>query len=168
MRKRRTRARLHGPERNSEFLGHFALREVAPVRERDHLALTFGQRFQRAVHAPLHPRAFGALVGPGLERRLVRCLGRRLVARAAPVDDRVARDAVQPRRTRAALGLVGAGGAPDGDERLLECVLGAAAVAEATQREAEDWPGVTLVQLLERGPIARAGPLNQLPVRAHG
>src|SRR5438105_15815206 len=160
MRKRRARARLHGPERNSEFLGHLALREIAPVGERDHLALALGQRLERAVHAPLHPRAFGALVGTGLERRLVGRLGRRFVARTAPVDDRVARDAVQPRRTRTALGLVGAGRPPAGSERLLEGVLGAAGVAQAPPREPEDGAGVTLVQLLERGPITRTGPLN--------
>src|SRR5438094_5740954 len=154
MRKRRARARLHGPERNSEFLGHLALREVAPVGERDHLALALGQRLECAVDTPLYPGAFGALVGPGLERGLVRRLGRRLVACAAAVDDRVARDAVQPRRARPAFRLVRARRPPDRDERLLQRVLGAAAVTEATECEAEDGAGVALVELLERGPIA--------------
>src|SRR5262249_38148058 len=60
------------------------------------------------------------------------------------------------------------GRAPDGGERLLEGVLGAAAVAEASQRETEDGAGIAPVELLERGPVAGAGPLDQLPIRAHG
>src|SRR4029079_2527150 len=73
-----------------------------------------------------------------------------------------------PRCTGPALRLVGTRRAPHRDERLLQRVLGTAAVAKAAQREAEDRTGIPLVELLERGPVARAGPLDQLPVRAHG
>src|SRR5438874_1046771 len=52
VRERRTRARLHRAERNPELRGDLALREVAPVGERDHFALAVGKRLERAVHAP--------------------------------------------------------------------------------------------------------------------
>ncbi len=105
MRERAARARLHGTERNPERLGDLALREIAPVRERDHLALALRQRLERAVHPPLRPRLLGALVRAGLERRLVGRFGRRLVPGAAAIDDRVARDAVEPRRAGPRSGL---------------------------------------------------------------
>src|SRR5436190_6143907 len=145
MRERRPRARLHGPKRNSELVRDLALGEVAPVGEGDHLALALGQRLERAVDAPLHPRALGALVRAGVERRLVGRLRGRLMARAAAIDDRVARDAVQPRGAGPAFGLVRPCGAPDRDERLLQRVLRAAAIAEAAQREPEDGTRVPLV-----------------------
>src|SRR5262249_1977806 len=132
-----------------------------------HLALALRQCLEREVDAPLHPGPLGALVRAGVERRLFGRLRRRLVAGAAAVDNRVSSDSVEPRGAGPALGLVRPRGAPDGNERLLERVLGAAAVAQATQREAEDGTRVALVQLLEGRPVARPGPLDQLRVRAH-
>ena len=43
-------------------VGDLALREVAPVGERDHLALPLRKPLERAVHLPLRPRLLGALV----------------------------------------------------------------------------------------------------------
>src|SRR5262249_43004563 len=83
-------------------------------------------------------------------------------------DDRVSGDAVQPRRAGPALRLVGARRAPDRDERLLYRILRASSVPEPPQGETEDRTRVTPVQLVERGPVPLAGPLDQVPIRAHG
>ena len=68
---------------------------------------------------------------------------------AAAVDDRVARDRVEPGGARAAVGLVRAGGAPDRGERLLDCILGAHPVAEPPEGEAENRPRIAVVERLE-------------------
>src|SRR4029078_1110835 len=47
-RQRRPRSCLHRSERDAEELCDLALREAAPVRERDHLALALVELFERA------------------------------------------------------------------------------------------------------------------------
>ena len=62
-----------------------------------------GSVLERAVDAPGDPGLLGLGRRARLVGRRVGRLGRRLVARAAAVGDRVARDRVEPRRDRAAL-----------------------------------------------------------------
>src|SRR5205823_7387395 len=117
----------------------------APVGELDHGALVRGQFLECAVDAPGYPALLCLLRRAGGERLLLGRLDRRLAAGAAAVDDRVPRDGVEPGAAGAALGLVRAGRAPDRREGLLDGVLGAPAVAEAAQGEAEHRPRVALV-----------------------
>ena len=124
-----------------------------------------GQLLERAVHAPGEPRRLGVLGRAALAGRLVGRLHRRLRPPARAVDDRVPRDRVEPGAALAAFRVVARGRAPDRGERILERVLGPAAVAEPAQREAEHRPRVAPVELLERVAIAVADALDQLPVR---
>ena len=81
-----------------------------------------------------------------------------------PVDDRIASDGVQPRRAGSSLAVVAACRAPDRGEGVLHRVLGPAAIAEPPERQAEDGPGVTAVQLVERGgavPLIASGHPSQ-------
>ncbi len=55
-------------------------------------------------------------------------------------------------------------GAPDRDECLLGCVLRAATVAEATEREPEHRARVASVELVERAAIAAGDSNDQLAV----
>src|SRR4029077_2266515 len=89
---------LDRPQRDAEELCDLALREAAPVRERQHLALSLRQLFQRAVDAPGDPALLGALAGAWVGRRLVRDVRRHVTPRARPVDDRVPGDRVEPGR----------------------------------------------------------------------
>src|ERR1051325_8171015 len=92
----------------------------------------------------------------------------RLEAHAAAVDDRVAGDRIQPRRTGAALGLVRTGGAPDRGEGLLDRVLGAAAVAEAAKRQPENRARIAAAEHFGSGAGAGSGPQDQLAVARLG
>ena len=122
------------------------------------------QLLERAVDAPGGPARLGALGRAGVRGGLVGRLGRRLGAGSAAVDDRVARDGVEPRRAGPALGPVAAGGAPDRGEGLLHRVLGAAAVAEPAQREPEHRSRVAPVEDVERAAVAVGGAADQLAV----
>ena len=146
-----------------------ALREVAPVEELDHAALPFGQLLRSpggraTASTSLSARASGPSSSDGSSGG---SRDRRLARRAAAVDDRVPRDGVEPGRADAALGPVGARRAPDRRERVLHRVLGPARVAEAAHRQAEDGSRVPAVERLEGRLVARAGALDQLPVRDH-
>ncbi len=99
---------LHRSERDAQEVRDLALREPAPVRELDHVPLMRRKLLERAVDAPGRPARLGALGRAGVRGGRLRHLGRRLRAGAAAVDDRVARDRVEPGRDRAALGPVAA------------------------------------------------------------
>src|SRR5262249_38925718 len=99
LRERRSRPRLHCTAGDAEELGDFAVREAAPVCERKALALALGQLLERAVDAPGDPALLGLVARPRVVGRLLGDVRRDLVARARPVDDRVACDRVQPGRT---------------------------------------------------------------------
>src|SRR5829696_6606262 len=103
-----------------------------------------------AVDAPGDVRRLGTLGRARGARRLFGSVGKGLLAtRTRPVDDRVAGDCVEPGRPGAALRPIAAGRAPDCGERLLHGVLGAAAIAQEAEREAEDRPGEPPVQGVE-------------------
>src|SRR5207248_1478175 len=79
-----------------------------------------------------------------------------------------ARDGVEPRRARSALGPIRRGGAPDRSERLLRGVLGAAAIAEPAERQPEDRGREAAVERLEGLAVALADPPDQLAVACWG
>jgi hypothetical protein len=117
------------------------------------------------MHAPLRPRVLGARVGAELVRGQVgRLVDRRLAGGAPAVDDRVARDRVQPRGADASLGPVGARRPPDRRKRVLHRILRSSRVAEPAQGQAEDRARVAAVEQLERRLIAFAGALDELRV----
>src|SRR5207248_6355308 len=99
------------------------------------------------MDAPCDPALLRLIGRPRLRGGRIRDLGGRLGARPRAIDDGVPRDGVEPRRARAALGLVRGGRAPDRRERLLHRVLSAPAVAEAAEGEAEDGPGVAAIEI---------------------
>ena len=101
------------------------------------------------MDTPCHVRGLGALGRPRFGRGRLRHLGGRLLAVPVPIDDRVAGNRVEPRRTRAALGSVGLRGTPDGREGFLHRILRAHPVAEATERETENRPRVAVIEKLE-------------------
>ena len=85
------------PSGMSQALGDLALRELAPVRELDHVPFVLRQLLDRAVDAPGEPRRLGALVRAGAGRRLVVEISTAGSGRApGAVHDRVARDRVEP------------------------------------------------------------------------
>ena len=131
LREAASRSGLHRSEREVEVLRHLALRHAAPVRELDHFALARLELFEGAVHAPRDVRVLRLLRRARLVRRELGQLGVGSGPVAAqPVDDRVPGDRVEPAAGRAAFRPVRRGGAPDRRERLLDGVLGVAAVAE--------------------------------------
>ena len=84
---------------------------------------------------------------------------------AGAVDDRVPRDRVQPRSSGPAVRSVAPGRAPDRREGLLHRILGAAAVAEETQRQAQDRPSETAVKRVKGCAVTIGDPLEELSVR---
>src|SRR5213076_1223432 len=104
---------LDRPEWNPEEVGHLALRQAAPVRELDHVALALRQALERAVDPPRDERRLGPLRRAEVERGSVRNLRRRIGPIPRAIDDCVSCDRVQPRRTRAAFGAIRPRGAPE-------------------------------------------------------
>src|SRR5207247_8366722 len=92
-----------------------------------------GKLGKGAVHAPGGPARLGALLGPWVARGLVHRLGGHGPERAAPVDNRVPRDRVEPGRSRPTVAAVALRRAPDRGERLLDGGLGAAAATHPPQ-----------------------------------
>ena len=80
------------------------------------------------------------------------------------VDDRVARDGVEPGGGRPPFGLVALRRAPDGGEGLLRRVFGPAVVAELPQGHREDRSGEALVELLEGLAVSAPDSLDQKAV----
>src|SRR5579862_3431031 len=153
---------LHRTERDTQMLRDLALRQAAPVGERNRLALALGQLLQGAVHAPGEPVLLRLLCRTGLVGRFVGHFGGSLDALAASVNSRVPRHRVQPRRARPALGTIGPGRPPDRRERLLNGVFGTAPIAQAPQREPEYGPRIPVVEVLEGPPVALGYPLYEL------
>ena len=81
----------------------------------------------------------------------------------APVHERE-----DPRARLRALDEEPVGGAPDGEERLLDGVLGERLVAEDAQREAVGLAGVAVVDLGERAIVGPGDKLEQSLVRQVG
>ena len=150
-------------------VGDLALREAGEVRKVDHRALVLGQRLERPVDAPGIPGRLGLLVGRRAGRHELGRIGDGGEgAPALHVDDRVARDRVEPGATRPARSVVARGRAPDGREHLLHRVLGPAAIAEATEGESEHRAGVARVELLEGLPLVVGHALDQRGVGGLG
>ena len=80
------------------YVGDLALRQAAPVRQLDQRALLLRQFLERTVDAPRRPIRAPRLVRPGPRRGHVRAPRPRPAPRAPAkaVDDRVARDGVEP------------------------------------------------------------------------
>ena len=107
-----------------------------------------------AEHRALDREPFGVLLVARLVQR------ERRAHRGAParVDDRVARDLVQPRPHAAARRVVGLGVPPGAREDLLHDLLGRPPLAERVQREAVELTGVGAYR-------ARAAPRRSRPTR---
>ena len=144
------------------YVGDLALGQAAPVRQLDERALLLRQFLERTVDTPRDPSVLRGLVRPRPRRHHVRRLvHRRLPPPAKAVDDRVARDGVEPRRRLSPRGIEPRRRAPDAREGVLGRILGATAVADPPQRDPEHRARVPAVELLERrlvagGDLARA------------
>ena len=123
---------LDRPERLVELRGELRLREAAVVGELDRLAL-LGREPAKRVADDLGPRAGNDLLvrsrAGGLGQGVDRDCSTALFA-SHEVDRATVHEGQQPRARLGALRPVGAGGAPDLEERLLDGVLGQGRVLE--------------------------------------
>ena len=92
---------------------------------------------------------------------------RRLDTDTRLVDNRVARDGVEPGRAGASVRPVGRRGAPDRGEGLLGRVLGASAIAKPPDCQSKHRSREAPVELLERLAVTLAGALDQIAVASH-
>src|SRR3954451_5443896 len=102
------------------------------------------------MDAPGVPGRLSLLVGRRPGRSELGRVGHRGEGAAAlHVDDRVARDRVEPRPTGPARAVVARRRAPDGGKYLLHRVLGTAAVTETTEGEPEHGTRIARIERLE-------------------
>src|SRR5262249_40979825 len=142
-------AALDRPERLPELLRNLRLRQAAVVRELDRLALVRGQLLERVLNDAAMEADRGPLVArlPGRELlRLQRLRAAALLAAhevdRAPVDERQ-----DPGARAGALREEPGRRAPDGQEGVLDGVLGERVVAEDAQREPVGDAAETVVEL---------------------
>ena len=115
--------------------------------EPDHLAVLGREALERRCYLPAEQRALDRLLADALVElaRLDR-EGRAHGAAALQVDDRVARDPVEPGAEAGARVVVGVRVAPDAREDVLDELLGEPAVAEGIEGEPVELAGVGSVQ----------------------
>ena len=133
------------------------------MREAHHLAVLGGEALERGGHLPAEHRLLD-------RRRVGLLLADRLAQREpwahrgppARVDDRVARDLVEPRADAGAVGIVGLAVPPGAQEDLLHDLLGHTAFVERVEREAVELAGVGAVERSQRlsGLVALRRPIS--------